>query len=126
MPNSNPSVFYSVFAMKCPRCHTGNLYETPTFSFKKSFTMYEICPHCKQKYVLEPGFYYGSMFISYLVTAFIMFSTFAIAKFGINLDITTAFITCTLIIAALFIWIFRISRSIWIHLFVKYDKRYAA
>ncbi len=122
---SNPSVLYSVAAMKCPRCHEGDLYKTPTFSFKKSFQMYDVCPHCKQKYVLEPGFYYGSMFVSYILTAFLMFGTFAIAKFILDVEITTAFISCTLIIAALFIWIFRISRSVWIHFFVKYDKRYA-
>ncbi len=122
---SNPSVLYSVVAMKCPRCHEGDLYKTPTFSFKKSFEMYDVCPHCGQKYVLEPGFYYGSMFISYILTAFLMFGTFAIAKFILDIEITTAFICCTLIIAALFIWIFRISRSVWIHFFVKYDKRYA-
>ena len=122
---SNPSVLYSVVAMKCPRCHEGDLYKTPTFSFKKSFEMYDVCPHCGQKYVLEPGFYYGSMFVSYILTAFLMFGTFAIAKFILDVEITTAFICCTLIIAALFIWIFRISRSVWIHFFVKYDKRYA-
>ena len=122
---SNPSVLYSVVAMKCPRCHEGDLYKTPTFSFKKSFEMYDVCPHCGQKYVLEPGFYYGSMFISYILTAFLMFGTFAIAKFILDVEITTAFICCTLIIAALFIWIFRISRSVWIHFFVKFDKRYA-
>ena len=121
---ANSSVFGSVVAMKCPRCHTGDLYQTPTFSFKKSFIMYDFCPHCGQKFMLEPGFYYGSMFISYLITAFLMFGFFAIAKFVLDLDITTAFIICAFIIFALFIWIFRISRSIWIHFFVKYDEKY--
>lgn len=122
---ANPSVLYSILAMKCPRCHTGNLYETPTFSFKKPFDMYDVCPHCGQKYMLEPGFYYGSMFISYLISAFLMFSFFAIAKFVLNIDITTAFVICAIIIFSLLIWIFRISRSVWIHFFVAFNKRYA-
>ncbi len=122
---SNPSVLYSVVFMKCPRCHTGNLFETPTFSFRKPFYMYDVCPHCGQKYMLEPGFYYGSMFVSYLISAFLMFGFFAVAKFVLDLDITTAFVTCAIIIFSLLIWIFRISRSVWIHFFVSFDKRYA-
>ena len=61
---------YSVFNMKCPRCQDGDLFETGSFSFQKSFDMPENCPKCGQKYFLGPGFYYGAMFISYIITGF--------------------------------------------------------
>ena len=70
------SLLYSIFLMKCPRCREGNMFEKPIFSFKKLFTMYDFCPHCGQKYSLEPGFYYGAMFVSYVLSAFSMFALF--------------------------------------------------
>ncbi|NJN34871.1 MAG: DUF983 domain-containing protein [Saprospiraceae bacterium] len=84
--------------------------------------MHKNCPHCGQKFELETGFFYGAMFISYIVTAFLMFSMFAIFKFLMNLDVVTAFVAATLIIFLLFVWLFRVARTIWLTLFVKYNK----
>jgi uncharacterized protein (DUF983 family) len=111
---------YSIFAHKCPRCHTGDLYYTSTFSFRRSFDMPTKCAHCGQKYVLETGFYYGAMFISYLLTAFLMFSLFAIGKFVLGFGVLETFAAATLIIFALYVWIFRTARAIWINFFVRY------
>jgi len=61
---------YSIFNFKCPRCHEGDLFETETFSFQKSFDMHDKCPHCNLNYMPEPGFYYGAMFISYIFMGF--------------------------------------------------------
>jgi uncharacterized protein (DUF983 family) len=118
------SKVYSIVNMTCPRCHSGDLYPTTTFSFKKSFTMHENCPHCGQRYVLESGFYYGSMFVSYMITAFIMFSLFAICKFLLGFGIIESFALVTCVVFILFVWIFRVSRAVWINFFVKFDKKY--
>ena len=115
---------YSVLTHKCPRCQTGDLYYTPTFSFRRPFDMPDDCPHCNQRYSLESGFYYGAMFVSYLLTAFLMFSMFGICKFLLDLDILPSFIFVTIIVFSLYVWIFRTSRAIWINFFVKYDEKY--
>jgi len=57
---------YSIFALKCPRCHEGEMFETGSWSFVKSFDMLHRCPKCNLNYYPEPGYYYGAMFISYL------------------------------------------------------------
>ena len=119
------SWFRAVGLLRCPRCQEGDLYPTPTFSFRKSFEMHENCPHCGQKYVLESGFYYGAMFISYIITAFTMFATFAIFKFGFKLSVGMAFLVAFIIILLLFVWFFRVSRAIWLAFFVDYDKESA-
>lgn len=119
------SWFYTVGLMKCPRCHTGDLFPTKTFSFKKSFDMHDKCPHCGQHYSLEPGFWYGSMFISYILSAFMLFGIFAFFKFLIGLDLVPSFISMAFIAAILYIWFFRVSRAIWLSFFVKYNKEYA-
>lgn len=114
------SKLYGIFKMKCPRCHEGNLFETGTFSFDKPFFMPELCPECGQKYFLEPGFYYGAMFISYIITSisFLLFVGFCILVLGLSIGM--AFFLLIFIGAILFIWIFRLSRSIWINLMVSY------
>jgi uncharacterized protein (DUF983 family) len=113
---------YAVGMLKCPRCHEGDMFKTPTFSFKKPFDMNDNCPHCGQKFMLETGFYFGAMFISYIITAFLMFGLFGIFKFLLGFDVITAFVLDTVIIFFLFIWLFRVSRTVWLSFFVKYKK----
>ncbi len=114
---------YSIFNLKCPRCQEGDLFETSTFSFKKSFDMPQNCPVCGQKYFLEPGFYYGAMFISYIITGWfaLIFVGTLILVFGVNWQV--AFGLMVVSMAILFVWFFRISRSIWINFNVKYQPK---
>jgi uncharacterized protein (DUF983 family) len=113
----------AVGLMKCPRCQEGDLYPTATFSFKKPFDMNEKCANCGQKYVLEAGFYYGAMFVSYVITAFFMFGTFGIFKFGFKMSVGMSFLAAMIAVFILFVWFFRVSRAIWLAFFVKYEKQ---
>jgi len=110
----------SIFNMKCPRCRVGDLFETQTFSFQKSFDMPSRCPHCEQKYVLEPGFYYGAMFISYIITGWFCLFLLGLLMIIFKINVWTSFTILIIILAILFVWFFRISRSLWIHMRVKY------
>jgi uncharacterized protein (DUF983 family) len=113
---------YSIFAFKCPRCHEGDLYYTPTFGLKRLFDMYEKCPKCGQPYELETGFYWGAMFISYAIVAFYLFGGFAVAFFLLDFDPWWSLGVMTASILPLYAWFFRVSRSIWINFFVHYKK----
>lgn len=117
------SKLYSIFGMKCPRCHEGDLFETGSFSFSKPFDMPENCPKCGQKYFLGPGFYYGAMFISYIITAFfcLFFAGGLILFFDFSVNM--AFALLLLAISILFVWFFRLARAIWINMNVKFDSR---
>jgi uncharacterized protein (DUF983 family) len=114
---------YSIFGLKCPRCNDGDLFPSPTFSLKQPFEMLDNCPCCGQKYLLETGFYYGAMFVSYILTAFMMFGMFAFFKFGLGLRVVHSFFIATTVVTILFIWIFRISRSLWLSVFVRYERK---
>jgi uncharacterized protein (DUF983 family) len=114
----------AVGLLKCPRCLKGDMFVTGTFSFKKSFDMHDNCPHCGQKYTLESGFYYGAMFISYIITAFTMFGVFGIFKFLFKVPVMTSFIVAMSFIFALFVWFFRVSRAIWLSFFVEFDEKH--
>ncbi|MCB9284882.1 MAG: DUF983 domain-containing protein [Lewinellaceae bacterium] len=115
------SKLYSIFGLKCPTCHEGDLFETGSFTFKKPFEMHQKCDHCGQNYWPEPGFYYGAMFISYIFTAwfclfFIMFFHWVLdwslgASFGLLLAVCALF----------FVYFFRLARSIWLNINFKHN-----
>jgi uncharacterized protein (DUF983 family) len=114
------SKLYSIIQQKCPRCHEGAMFETSSFSFKKSFDMLSECPHCGQRYNLETGFYYGAMFLSYAIVALYMFGGFAILYFGLGIDVWWAFSGLVVGAGILYVWFFRVSRIIWLNFFVDY------
>ena len=114
---------YSILKMKCPRCQEGDLFETGSFSFKKPFDMPENCPACGQRYFLELGFYYGAMFISYVMTSFFSLGFVGLCMFVLGFSINGSFALLILVLAVLFVWIFRLARAIWINANVKYDPK---
>lgn len=114
---------YSILYLKCPRCHEGDLFETGSFSFQKPFDMPENCPVCGQRYFLEPGFYYGAMFISYIITGFFSLAFTGFCIWGLGFSINASFGILILILAVLFVWIFRLARAIWINSNVRHDPR---
>lgn len=114
-------VLSSIIAMKCPRCREGDLFLTHTFSYQKPTEMPDNCPVCGQKYVPEPGFWFGAMFVSYIWTAWACLFFVGGGIWFLGMSVNGAFALLIVVVAILFIWIFRISRSIWIHIYVKYD-----
>lgn len=113
--------FVAILSHRCPRCREGRLFETGVFSFSKPFHMPGFCSACKQNYYPEPAFYYGSMFISYIITAFycLGFMGVCILLFDISVEGAFGLLAVTLLI--LYVWFFRTARSVWIHINVRYD-----
>lgn len=111
---------YSIINYKCPRCHEGDLYLTPTLPFKQPFKMHEKCAVCGQKYELEPGFYWGSMYVSYALSGGWMLGAFAVCFFLFGIHPLVSVGIAAVGVFVLYVWIFRTSRSIWINLHVSY------
>jgi uncharacterized protein (DUF983 family) len=117
-------LFYGVFKMKCPRCHEGNLFTTPNpYQLKALTTMPERCSHCGQPFQLEPSFYYGSMYVSYGYTVAIFVAVFIISHFVFHLSIWETVAALAAVLLLLSPLLFRLSRSTWIHMFVKFDPK---
>ncbi len=83
--------------------------------------MNDRCSRCLQTFEPEPGFYYGAMFISYIMTAwlFIVIGLFLVFSLGWAVRSTMMFMI--LLALGIHTLCYRLSRSIWIHMFVKYD-----
>lgn len=113
---------YSIAKLKCPRCHEGDMFKTNTFSFKEPFEMHDRCPHCNQNFMPEPGFYYGAMFISYIWTGFFCLGFVGVLILGFDVSINMAFLWLILFMASIFVWIFRVSRVMYINVLVHYEE----
>ena len=115
------SKLYSIFNLKCPRCHEGEMFETGSWSFVKSFDMLQRCPKCDLNYFPEPGYYYGAMFISYIWTGWFSILFVATFQWGLGYSSNMAFGLLIVFMLINFVYIFRISRLMWININVKYD-----
>jgi len=114
---------YSIFHLKCPRCHEGETFETGSWSFKKSFDMLQRCPKCNLNYFPEPGYYYGSMFISYIWMGWFCLLFVGFFHWFLGWSQTWAFSLLIGFLAINFVYIFRISRLMWINIHVQYDAK---
>tara|TARA_B100001063_G_C16777278_1_gene566636 strand:- start:3103 stop:3351 length:249 start_codon:yes stop_codon:yes gene_type:complete len=74
---------------------------------------------------MEPSFFYGSMYVSYGVGIAFAVAAFITTYVIFETSVTTAFISIVLTLVLLFPVIMRLSRNIWINIFMKYDKELA-
>ena len=114
---------YSIITGSCPVCHTGPMYQSKkAYLPAKTLLMHEHCPNCKVKFKIEPSFFYGAMYVSYAVGVAFAVATFIIGYFWLSLDRLQTFIAITGILILSLPIILRLSRNIWINLFLKYDR----
>lgn len=87
-----------------------------------------LCTVCGQPTEKEPGFYYGTGYVSYALGVAISVTTFVAWIVLIGMSVKDGdkrfiywFATNTVILILLMPWMMRVSRSIWMSWFVKYD-----
>ena len=122
-----PNYFLSVLDNRCPRCRTGKIFQTNNpYDLKNCLKMNAECPVCGQVTEIEVGFYYGTGYVSYALT--VGFSVFTFLAWwliiGFSLDDNRVFwwigINAFLMIALQPMFM-RLSRSLWLSWFVRYD-----
>jgi uncharacterized protein (DUF983 family) len=126
------NILTSVLTNKCPRCREGKLFTgSNPYDFSNITKMNENCPVCGQPTEIEVGFYVGTGYVSYALTVAYFVSSFVAWKvlIGMTFDLDDNRILYWLFSAiALVILIqpilMRLSRSIWIAMFVPYNKNW--
>lgn len=116
------SPLYSILFLKCPRCHEGDLFLSGSYDLKRFTKMPEHCPVCGQRYELEPNFWQGAMFVSYGLQVALIVAVYVALRVLFNPEMEVYLIGVIVGILLLFPVILRLSRAIYIHLFVKYRK----
>ena len=93
--------------LRCPLCGQGKL-------FRGWLAMHKACPHCGIQFEREPGFFLGSIYINYGLTAVIAAGGYMILRFGWELP-KTPLLAGAVAFSVLFpVLLFPWARSLWL------------
>ena len=114
------SKLYSIWHNKCPRCQEGDFFVKPAgFRFKNNLKTHVNCSNCGLKYMIEPSFFYGAMYVSYAITVAMAVAVFVICQlFDLSLVASLISILVVLILANPFVM--RVSRLLYINMFIRF------
>ena len=101
---------FAVFAQRCPVCLQGPM-------FRSRFAMHETCGVCGHRFMREPGFFQGAMYVSYLL-ALVVFMALAYSATQILAPRWGLFTALGIAVGLqlLFVpWMYRLARVIWAH-----------
>ena len=112
------SSFGALVSAKCPKCRKGQMFPYAAYDISRFDKMNQHCPHCGLLFEIEPGFYFGAMFVSYAFSVIVFF----VVGFSLFLLFhdppVLVYVICTfLTILVLYPLSFRYSRVIFLHLF---------
>ena len=115
---------YSIAKGKCPKCHEGDFFKYKfTFNPSKITQLHDNCPNCNLKYMMEPSFFYGAMYVNYGITVALSVATFLVASLVFNLGLLQSFAAIIITLILLAPVNLRLSRILWINMFVSYDTK---
>ncbi|WP_300434005.1 DUF983 domain-containing protein [Christiangramia sp.] len=114
---------YSILTGTCPVCQEESMYkESNPYKLHKVFKMHERCSNCGTKYKIEPSFFYGAMYVSYGVGIAFSVAAFIIAHLILKASLLISFFAIVGTLIVFMPIIMRLSRNIWINLFMSYRK----
>lgn len=127
--DTRPSYLLSVLQNKCPRCREGELFvDKNAYALKKSryIKMHSTCPKCGQPTEIEVGFYYGTSYVSYALGVAVSVAVFIAWWLILGISIYDNSLIWYLVVNSILLVLLqpplmRLSRSLWLSWFVKYD-----
>lgn len=93
--------------LRCPRCGGGRLFDG-------WFAMRPRCDDCGLDFQQEPGFYLGSIYFNYGLTALVVTVAYFALYFGSSLSNQTVLIVLMTFCVVFPLWFFRFARSLWL------------
>ena len=122
------SLVASVLTNRCPKCREGKLFTNPNpYDFRTTMRMPGHCPVCGQAFELQTGFYFGTGYVSYglsILFCALSFITWFLT-IGVSANDNRLFWWLGIngvVLLVLQPLLQRLSRSIWIACFVRYDE----
>ena len=109
----------SLLRGKCPKCEKGNVFHSKGNIFLLRMPkMNETCSNCSHRFMIETGYFFGAMYVSYGLTIIE-----AILLFLILINFTVSANMLVLSIAIFMILMsfinYKFSRLIWMYIFTK-------
>lgn len=113
----------SILTGSCPKCQEESMYSDKNpYNLSNTLKMNVTCSHCGTRYKIEPSFFYGAMYVSYAVGIAFGVAAFVISFLFLGSNLKTAFIAIMTTLIVFMPVIMRLSRNIWINIFIHYDK----
>ena len=127
MQHKQPRYIPSLLKLKCAHCRQGDMFVHKRTYGKKFMQMHEHCPVCGQPMELEPSFYYGTGYVSYALAVAVSVASFVAwwVLIGFSLHDDRFFWWMgfnAVVLVALQPYLMRLSRTVWLSFFVRYDK----
>ncbi len=111
---------YSVWHGVCPRCQEGKIFKYSPLRSIDFTQMNERCGSCGQAFEPEPDFYQGAMYVSYGLSTAVFLMVGVWLLFYLQQGYLITFSTIGVVAILLLPLIFRVSRVIWLNIFVNY------
>ncbi len=113
--------FSRIFSNKCPKCGVGPFF-IKDWSYTKGFDhMHSQCSNCGQRFVPEPGFYQGALYVSYSFYVAFTIAYFVGYNYFFDMNIEYFLFSIILILILLTPWFYRLARRTWLSIFIKRD-----
>jgi hypothetical protein len=127
MSARKPSLLYTLVNAKCPRCREGDMFPPGTLYSRRFAAMYPNCPCCGQTFEPEPGYYYGAMYVSFGFSTAIFLGVLFLLSLVVE-EVTMAMVMGLVVVIAVGLLpvTFRLSRAVWINIFIRYEGPCAA
>jgi len=129
MSQSKKNALYTALTFKCPNCGETSMFENPSiYTFTNMGKTKDYCDHCGVNLKPETGFYFGAAYVSWGLTVALWISVLValkildaigLIKFGFLTHPVLFLSTGMIATAVLFPYLFRLSRSVWAHMFIK-------
>lgn len=90
--------------------------------FAGIFRMHESCAHCGLKYEREPGYFLGSIYINYGVTAFLITAGWVACRYGFGFEARSLIIPFAVFLVLFQTLFFRYARALWLAMDCRFDQ----
>jgi len=114
----------SILTGTCPKCQNESMYSDKNpLNLTKVLKMNDHCSHCGLKYQIEPSFFYGAMYVSYGLNVAVGIAAFIVSFVFFKTTIEQSFIAIVISLIVLFPFVLRLSRNLYINMFISYDPK---
>ena len=114
----------SILTGSCPKCQKESMYSDKNpLHLTKVLKMNNNCSHCGLKYQIEPSFFYGAMYVSYGLNVAVGIAAFIMSFVFFGASIGESFIAIVITLIVLFPFVLRLSRNLYINMFISYDPK---
>jgi uncharacterized protein (DUF983 family) len=93
--------------LRCPKCGRGKL-------FRGWFTMHDACSNCGRPFDRGPGFFLGSIYFNYGITAVLVIVIYFTCFFTEVLTDRQLLVLLSVFALIFPLWFFRYARALWI------------